>query len=440
MKEVVIYDLGDPTRRRTIYADSGRIAFAANRVDLDMELYSGQMQEVSTEKPGQLDRLFYDRDRIRIRDVGRDFRQSKADSSSRSDREMGVCEMQKRLWQAESGYRAAERDYEEALKAPKSGLSSLPITAPAETKTPEPHGIGWAYCRILQAVFGVREAQAAGVGDAGLHPVILPQQGAGQDTTKKDTASKQDTGAGKNAAPKAAPKPPAPAAPATSEMVFINGKLVSPPPPGQLTPVPGAIQQTAQPVPGAPATPATDTAHAAGAHVQDSIAAAAAAEIMRQSQRPPAPGELGAAMTARTAEAKLRLDLATHSRNRYEIEIHKKFSLAAACLIFVMVAAPLAVRFPRGGVGLVIGVSLVVFAVYYVGLIGGESLANKGIVPPFWAMWGTNVIMTAIGIVLLFRMGRDQSSGRGGDFGDRIDAVRRWFGGLGRRRRPAGAA
>ena len=69
-----------------------------------------------------------------------------------------------------------------------------------------------------------------------------------------------------------------------------------------------------------------------------------------------------------------------------------------------------------------LGVSLVVFALYYVGLIGGESLANKGLVPPFWAMWGTNVILTVVGVVLLFRMGREESSGRGGDWGEWLDA------------------
>jgi lipopolysaccharide export system permease protein len=133
-------------------------------------------------------------------------------------------------------------------------------------------------------------------------------------------------------------------------------------------------------------------------------------------------------LKARTAEAKLRLDIATRSRNRYDIEIHKKFSLAAACLIFVLIGAPLAVRFPRGGVGLVIGVSLLVFALYYVGLIGGESLANEGIVPPFWAMWGTNVILSVVGLVLLFRMGNDFTSHRGGDWSDRLDALKAWFG------------
>jgi hypothetical protein len=131
---------------------------------------------------------------------------------------------------------------------------------------------------------------------------------------------------------------------------------------------------------------------------------------------------------ARTAEAKLRLEIAQRARNRYDIEIHKKFSLAAACIIFVLVGAPIAVRFPRGGVGLVIGVSLLVFALYYVGLIGGESLANEGIVPPFWAMWGTNVILAIVGIVLLLRMGKDFTSNRGGDWSDRLDAVLARFG------------
>jgi lipopolysaccharide export system permease protein len=131
-----------------------------------------------------------------------------------------------------------------------------------------------------------------------------------------------------------------------------------------------------------------------------------------------------ATFIAQTADARVHVDMARRTMNGFQIEIHKKFSLAAACLIFVLLGAPIALRFPRGGVGLVIGVSLVVFALYYVGLIGGEALARKGFMPPFWAMWGTNVILTVVGIVLLFRKGREDSSGRGGDWGDRFDRLR----------------
>ena len=135
----------------------------------------------------------------------------------------------------------------------------------------------------------------------------------------------------------------------------------------------------------------------------------------------------------RLSLAKLNADQAKLLKNRYDVEIQKKFSLAAACLIFVLVGAPIALRFPRGGVGLVIGVSLFIFAVYYVGLIGGEELANRSYISAFWAMWGTNVIMTVVGLVLTWRMGREVTTGRGGDIGEILETTRMWIARLGRK-------
>jgi lipopolysaccharide export system permease protein len=83
---------------------------------------------------------------------------------------------------------------------------------------------------------------------------------------------------------------------------------------------------------------------------------------------------------------------------RYEVEIWKKYSIPAACIVFVLIGAPIAVRYRRAGVALVVGVSLVVFCAYYVALIGGENLADREIVSPFWAMWAPNVLFLAIGI------------------------------------------
>jgi lipopolysaccharide export system permease protein len=341
LKEVVIYDLADPTRRRTIYADNGAISLAKNRKDLELDLYNGQMHEVSSEKPGELNRLFFEHDLIRVRDVAKDFSKSEAGTSSKGDREMSVCEMQRRLWQAQGTYESALREYEETAD-PKSRtkevMSRLGVAPP---RVAEPRGIAWAYCRAI-GLLRVKEAQAA-------------------------------------------------------------------------TPVPALLQGSARSADRfVPSGQRTDSAGAGAAAVGSAIRAMA-----------PEENQL---WKARTAEAKLRLDIAQRARNRYEIEIHKKFSLAAACLIFVLIGAPIAVRFPRGGVGLVIGVSLFVFALYYVGLIGGEAAANEGYVPPFWAMWGTNVILTLVGVILLFRMGKDSTSNRGGDWSDRLDALLAKFG------------
>lgn len=99
---------------------------------------------------------------------------------------------------------------------------------------------------------------------------------------------------------------------------------------------------------------------------------------------------------------------------RYQVEIQKKYSIASATLVFVLIGVPLALRFPRGGVGMVIAASLAIFSIYYVGLIGGEALADQGLMPPWIAMWLTNALFGTLGAVGLWRMGREQSTGRGG--------------------------
>jgi len=86
----------------------------------------------------------------------------------------------------------------------------------------------------------------------------------------------------------------------------------------------------------------------------------------------------------------------------YLVEIHKKYAMAVACLIFVLVGVPTAIRFPHGGLGFVIGMSLAIFSVYYIGLIGGESLADRLAVPPT-IMWAPNVLFAIAGIILLRR-------------------------------------
>ncbi|MGH7622436.1 MAG: LptF/LptG family permease, partial [Gemmatimonadaceae bacterium] len=141
-------------------------------------------------------------------------------------------------------------------------------------------------------------------------------------------------------------------------------------------------------------------------------------------------------------DATIRLQDARHWRNRYGVEIQKKFSLAAACIVFVIVGAPIALRFPRGGVGLVIGVSFLIFAIYYVWLTMGESFADKNFISPALAMWGDNVLFLLIGLAFVWRMGHERVTGRGGGVGEMADATRAWFArqrqrvGLGRATRP----
>jgi lipopolysaccharide export system permease protein len=111
----------------------------------------------------------------------------------------------------------------------------------------------------------------------------------------------------------------------------------------------------------------------------------------------------------------------------YEVEIQKKLAISTACVIFALLGVPVAIRFPRGGVGLVIGTSLAVFSVYYVGLIGGEELGDRLVVSPFLAMWTPNLIFTAVGLGLLWIVRREGSTAHGGDWDDLKHALFAWL-------------
>ncbi len=115
-----------------------------------------------------------------------------------------------------------------------------------------------------------------------------------------------------------------------------------------------------------------------------------------------------------------RATAARQHASTYEVEIHKKYAIALSCLVFVLVGAPVALRFPRGGMGLVIGASVTIFGFYYISLIGGETLADQMIITPFWAMWGPNLLMLATGLLLFARLGHERASARGGGLRERF--------------------
>ncbi len=86
--------------------------------------------------------------------------------------------------------------------------------------------------------------------------------------------------------------------------------------------------------------------------------------------------------------------------NSMEVEIHKKFSIPAACISFVLIGAPLGALARRGGFATGIALSLFFFIVYWAFLIGGEQLADSNTLPAFWAMWLPNIIVGGAGIIL----------------------------------------
>ena len=100
------------------------------------------------------------------------------------------------------------------------------------------------------------------------------------------------------------------------------------------------------------------------------------------------------------------------SQNKYAVEIHKKFSLPIACILFVLVGAPLGTLTRKGGFIVAISMGFGFFLIYYIFLIGGEELADRNRVSPFIGMWTPNFLLLITGIYLTLNTVRDRASMR----------------------------
>jgi lipopolysaccharide export system permease protein len=324
MRDVAIYDMSDPLTRTTIRADSGLLELSSNQHDLLLTLFHGSWTMLKPEEATSLRRVFFNTDIMKVRNVSNTLEIDTVGGGEKSDREMTVCELQRRVTRLirarDSVYRVMQAtDSNVAKKVPTSGNSL---------------GLGGLYCHRLSGMKLVRTASA----------MEMPQQ------------------------------PPPPQPPRQQPQ---QGRV--------LTPLP---------------------------------------------QAPPVGPDMRPAMAE---QLKLQVALAQGTINGDEVEIEKKFAIAAACVIFVLLGAPIALRFPRGGVGLTIGVSLGVFGLYYVGLVAGEALARGNLVPPFWAMWSTNILLLVIGLALTSRLGREGSTSRGSETSELFVRVREWIGRRGRK-------
>jgi lipopolysaccharide export system permease protein len=92
---------------------------------------------------------------------------------------------------------------------------------------------------------------------------------------------------------------------------------------------------------------------------------------------------------------------------KYEVEIHKKYAIPAACIIFLLIGAPLAIMVRNGGFGVAASISLFFFLIYWAFLIGGEKLAERGFLSPFIGMWAANFLLGAVGIVLTYKTNQE---------------------------------
>jgi lipopolysaccharide export system permease protein len=91
----------------------------------------------------------------------------------------------------------------------------------------------------------------------------------------------------------------------------------------------------------------------------------------------------------------------------YQVEIYKKYAIPVACFLFILVGAPLGIITKGGNFGLSAAMSLGFYIFYWACLIGGEKLADRGLMSPFMSMWLGNFILGFLGIILTLKVSRE---------------------------------
>jgi lipopolysaccharide export system permease protein len=110
------------------------------------------------------------------------------------------------------------------------------------------------------------------------------------------------------------------------------------------------------------------------------------------------------AVIQRLKSSEKNIDFYRRQIYKYEVEIHKKFAIPFASIVFILIGAPLGIKAKKGSLGVGVTFSIGFFLLYWVFLIGGEELADRQLISPFLAMWMANIIVGSFGIYLTYRV------------------------------------
>ena len=92
---------------------------------------------------------------------------------------------------------------------------------------------------------------------------------------------------------------------------------------------------------------------------------------------------------------------------KHEIELHRKFTLAFACLVFFFIGAPLGAIIRKGGLGAPVVISVILFIIYYMIDNTGYKMAREALWPCWTGMWLSSFVLLPIGIFLTYKAATD---------------------------------
>jgi lipopolysaccharide export system permease protein len=110
---------------------------------------------------------------------------------------------------------------------------------------------------------------------------------------------------------------------------------------------------------------------------------------------------------------------------RHHTEMHKKFTLSFACLVFFFIGAPLGAIIRKGGLGMPTVISVFLFIFYYIIDNIGFKMASNGMWTPWEGMWLSSAVLLPLGIFLTYKAVNDSVILNADTY---IDGFKKWMG------------
>ena len=107
--------------------------------------------------------------------------------------------------------------------------------------------------------------------------------------------------------------------------------------------------------------------------------------------------------------SKLQSAQTAQERRPLSVELHKRFALPLAPLVFALVGVPLGIRSQRSGKGGGFATALAIFMAYYICATFAETLALESAFPIVATLWAPNLLFLSAGLLLLRQAAKERS-------------------------------
>ncbi len=102
-----------------------------------------------------------------------------------------------------------------------------------------------------------------------------------------------------------------------------------------------------------------------------------------------------------------RLESVIENIRKYEIEFYMKIMFPLACLVFMLIGAPLGAIIRKGGIGAPVVISIIFFIIFYVLMTQGKKLAIEGVLPVPVGVGLPIIVLAPISIILTYQIIQD---------------------------------